>query len=95
MATSTMQVNILQARNNLSQLIKLVQADDEVIIANRGAPVAQLVAIKSKPDHQAAVLPIALTGIVAWLKLNPLPKHLQRRHADIQAGIDAERAAWD
>ena len=38
-----MQVNILEAKNRLSQLIKSAQAGEEVIIANRGAPVARLV----------------------------------------------------
>ncbi len=90
-----MQVNILEARNNLSQLIKSAQANDEVIIANRGAPVAQLVAIKSKPKDKATAVLGKAAGIVDWLKHNPLPKHLQRKHADIQAGINAERAAWD
>ena len=39
-----MQVNILEARNRLSQLIKAAQAGEEVVIANRGEPVARLVA---------------------------------------------------
>ena len=38
-----MQVNILEARNRLSQLIKAAQAGEEVVIANRGEPVARLV----------------------------------------------------
>src|SRR5258707_98144 len=37
-----MQVNIFEAKNRLSQLIKSVQAGEEVVIANRGEPVAQL-----------------------------------------------------
>ena len=35
------QVNILEAKNRLSQLIKSAQAGEEVVIANRGAPVAR------------------------------------------------------
>src|SRR5882672_4908174 len=38
-----MQVNILEAKNRLSQLIKSVQAGEVVVIANRGEPVARLV----------------------------------------------------
>ena len=38
-----MQVNILEARNRLSQLIKAARAGEEVVIANRGEPVARLV----------------------------------------------------
>jgi len=38
-----MQVNILEAKNRLSQLVKRAQAGEEIIIANRGQPVARLV----------------------------------------------------
>ena len=37
-STHNMQVNILQAKNQLSQLIKYARAGDEVVIANRGVP---------------------------------------------------------
>jgi len=37
------QVNIFEAKNRLSQLIRSVQAGEEVVIANRGEPVARLV----------------------------------------------------
>ena len=37
-----MQVNILEAKNRLSELIRLARAGEEVIIANRGEPVARL-----------------------------------------------------
>ena len=38
-----MQVNVLEAKNRLSRLLKSVQAGEEVVIANRGVPVARLV----------------------------------------------------
>jgi len=38
-----MRVNILEAEKRLSQLIKSVQAEEEVVIANRDQPVARLV----------------------------------------------------
>ncbi len=44
-----MQVNILEAKNRLSQLIKSVQAGEEVVIANRGEPVARLVPARETP----------------------------------------------
>jgi prevent-host-death family protein len=37
-----MQVNILEAKSQLSKLIKSAQAGEEVVIANRGEPVARL-----------------------------------------------------
>ena len=48
-----MQVNILEAKNRLSQLIKSAQRGEEVVIANRGEPVARLVPA-GKPSSAAA-----------------------------------------
>lgn len=88
-----MQVNILEAKNRLSQLIKSAQRGEEVIIANRGEPVARLIAAKGS----AASAPVegSANSILDWLHANPLPAHLQCSHEEIQAGIDEERAAWD
>ena len=46
-----MQVNILEAKTNFSQLLAAVAAGEEVIIANRGKPVAILMPIPSKPHR--------------------------------------------
>lgn len=83
-----MQVNVLEAKNRLSQLIKSAQAGDQVIIANRGAPVAQLIPI------QAAAQPLD-RNFSKWLASNPLPVHAQRSAQEIDAAIAEERAAWD
>lgn len=40
-----MQVNMLEAKNQLSRLVKAAQAGEEVIIANHGVPAARLVAV--------------------------------------------------
>lgn len=40
-----MQVNMLEAKNQLSKLVKAAQAGEEVIIANHGVPVVRLVAL--------------------------------------------------
>lgn len=84
-----MQVNILEAKNRLSQLIKLVQAGDEVVIANRGEPVVRLV------RTQAVQIETSKPGFLQWLETNPMPSHLRRSHADIELGISEERAAWE
>ena len=67
-----MQVNILQAKNQLSQLIKYALAGEEVIIANRGVPVVRLV----PEDPEVARMP-ADANFLHWLAANPLPKHAQ------------------
>ena len=42
------QVNVLEAKTHLSQLLKRAQDGEEVIIARDGTPVAQLVPIEAK-----------------------------------------------
>jgi prevent-host-death family protein len=86
-----MQVNILAAKNRLSQLVKSAQAGEEVIIANRGVPVARLVATASNtaPDGGQS------GGVIAWLAQHPLPAHARRSHEAIEAALNEERAGWE
>jgi len=87
-----MQVNILEAKNRLSQLIKSAQAGEEVVIANRGEPVARLVPIDQRA-HESRVGTAAY--ILEGLKQNPLPAHSRRTVEEIDAYIAEERASWD
>lgn len=48
-----MRVGIHEAKTNLSRLIPVVQAGDEVIITNAGRPVARLVAFHERGDKRA------------------------------------------
>lgn len=43
-----MQVNILEAKSQLSKLIKAAAAGEEVIIASNGIPVARLVPVEAR-----------------------------------------------
>ena len=88
-----MQVNILDAKNRLSELIKSALAGNDVVIANRGEPVVRLVATQGSGDSNAALGSASL--LLKWLENNPPPSHRRRSHKDIQAGIREERAAWD
>ena len=88
-----MQVNILDAKNRLSQLIKSAQAGEEVVIANRGEPVARLVPTSALSN--ASAKPGSAAAFLGWLAKNPLPAHHQRTHAEIEAVIAEERGAWD
>jgi prevent-host-death family protein len=85
-----MQVNIFEAKNRLSQLIKMARAGEDVVIANRGEPVARLVAT----DELA---PAAGNGkeILRWLRANPLPDYARRSAEEIEAAIEEARSAWD
>ncbi|MBI1906265.1 MAG: type II toxin-antitoxin system Phd/YefM family antitoxin [Rhodocyclales bacterium] len=84
-----MQVNILEAKNHLSQLIKSAQAGEEVVIANRGEPVARLV------PTQGTDRPGSGHDFLQWLDENPLPAFAQRSHEEIERFIQEERNAWD
>lgn len=81
-----MQVNMLEAKNQLSRLVKAAQAGEDVVIALRGIPAVRLVPINTgdqAPDP------------LAWLAAHPLPAHLKRSHDAIEAEIQAERQVWD
>jgi prevent-host-death family protein len=84
-----MQVNILEAKNRLSELIKSAQAGDDVVIANRGQPVVRLVPTESKSKIKQN------RNLLAWLQSNPLPTHAQKSASEIEVGIQLERQAWD
>jgi prevent-host-death family protein len=86
-------VNVLEAKNRLSELLRAVQAGEEVIIANRGAPVARLVpAASAEPEEHPRG---SAAAILAWLDANPLPEGSRRTAEEIDADILAEREAWD
>lgn len=88
-----MQVNILEAKNRLSQLIRSVQAGELVIIANRGEPVARLVSAKA--PEPASVDVGSGRAILDWVEKHPLPAYARRSAEEIDAAIAEERASWD
>jgi prevent-host-death family protein len=87
-----MQVNILEAKNRLSQLIKSVQAGEEVVIANRGEPVAELVPARTSSSAKAGVGSAA--AILGWIRDHPLPAYARRSAEEIDASIEEERNSW-
>jgi prevent-host-death family protein len=90
---NAVQVNILEAKNRLSQLIKSVQAGEEVVIANRGEPVARLVPAREISNATSG------TGnaraILDRLERHPLPDYVRRSTKEIDAAIEQERQSWD
>lgn len=86
-----MLINILEAKNRLSELIRAAREGEEVIIANRGRPVAKLTAV-----HDADMAPRgSAAAILGWLDDHPTPKAARRSAAEIDAAIEAEREGWD
>lgn len=88
-----MRVNILEAKNRLSQIIKAAQAGEEVVIANRGEPVAKLVPVQGKGSPHAE--PGSREAILWWLKNRKLPAHARRTAKEIDADIREARESWD
>lgn len=88
----TMKVNILEAKNRLSQLIKSALAGEEVVIANRGEPVVRLVPTESTAGSAEIGNGRA---ILDWLKNHPVPPYAKRSAREIDQAIQEERASWD
>ncbi|HEY1257952.1 MAG TPA: type II toxin-antitoxin system prevent-host-death family antitoxin [Stellaceae bacterium] len=88
-----MQVNILEAKNRLSQLIKAARAGEEVVIANRGEPVVRLV--PAGPAAATAAEAGSARAILDWLRDHPLPPYARRSAEEIDATILLERRSWD
>lgn len=81
-------VNILDARNRLSQLIAAATNGEDVVIAKRGRPVVRLVPIHDGVDRTGIELAL-------WLNANPLSAGPARSPGAIDEQIARERAAWD
>jgi prevent-host-death family protein len=75
-----MQVNMLEAKSRLSELVRAVQAGEEVVIANRGKPVVRLVSAQEPPLPTARVGSAA--ALLEHLKRNPLPLDPAYRRGD-------------
>lgn len=87
-----MQANMLDAKNRLSELVKAAQAGEEVLIADRGVPVARLLPVSGVRVGDGAR---GAQGIVAWLDAHPLPERLCRSPEAIASGMADKRVAWD
>lgn len=82
-------VNILEARNSLSRLVAAVGNGDEVVIANRGKPVARLVPVDEDPPKYTA------RQSAEWLTSNVVPAHASRSAAELDRQIASEREGWE
>lgn len=82
-------VNILDARNNLSKLVAAASAGEDIVIANRGKPVARLVSVDDDPPTHTA------GSAAAWLVSNPVPREASRSIAALEQQIASEREGWE
>jgi len=86
-----MQINVLDAKNRLSELLKLAESGEEVIIARRGAPSVRLVPV-TKTDLEPLG---SYQRLAAWHRAHAAPILPSRSGAEIDLAISAERDAWD
>jgi len=80
-------VNILDARNNLSQLVTAAGNGEEVVIAKRGTPVVRLIPV-APPERSAA-------GAARWFTTNPAPTRSSASPTELDERIARERADWE
>lgn len=78
------EVSIREARNNLSQLIREVQAGGNVTISNHGSPVARLVPVPRSTGR----------SILDTLDSLP-PLRRPRSDSEIDTAIRVERESWE
>lgn len=88
-----MQTNVLEAKNRLSQLLKAAQAGEDVVIANRGEPVARLVPVRGAGAGKSGRG--TAEAILRCLAEHPLPKYARRSAKDVEADIRDARESWD
>jgi len=80
-------VGVLEARNNLSRLIRRAKAGEEVIITSRDVPQVKLVPVEPEPEHGTGA------AIVKWFKEQP--QVTWRSGEEIDAALAAERESWE
>jgi prevent-host-death family protein len=68
-----MQVNVHEAKSQLSRLLELVESGESVVIARNGTPVARLVPAARQvgfPFGAAAAEPLTASGDDWWAPMN-------------------------
>lgn len=89
-----MQVNMLEAKNQLSKLVKAAQAGEEVIIANHGVPAVRLLPMENAASSRS--LADELTGLRVLLDEEnaelSIPPRANRLN-DFAAALQDEHAA--
>ncbi|MEO6532104.1 MAG: type II toxin-antitoxin system prevent-host-death family antitoxin [Pseudolysinimonas sp.] len=83
-------VNILDARNTLSQLVTAAGNGEDVVIAKRGTPVVRLV-----PVVTAEGVVHSASAAARWLTTNAAPVREAASSADLDERIARERADWE
>jgi prevent-host-death family protein len=86
-----MQINILDAKNRLSDLLRLAAQGEDIVIAKRGHPVARLVAVQDPRLDD----PGQLEGILSAINYHRqrLPNAAENGHVD--EIVRGNRESWE
>ncbi len=87
-----MQVNTLEARNQLSRLIDAALAGEEVVIARRGKPVVRLQPIAEQEIDETPGNP---AWIAEWFRNYKPDPAWAMTSEEVDAYLAEEDAAWD
>jgi len=80
------EVGVLEARNNLSALIRQAKNGDDVVITSRGEPQVRLVPVQPEPERGSVAAIFAALGPITWRGLT---------HEQIEDLINEERNSWE
>jgi len=80
------EVGVLEARNNLSSLIKRAESGEEIVITSHGRPTVRLDPVEPKPKVGSAEAILAV--------LDSIPSR-NASHEDIEAWINEQRNSWE
>lgn len=88
-----MQVNTLEAKNQLSRLIDSALAGEDVVIARRGKPAVRLVPVAEEGEVDER--PGNPAWIAQWFKENPIDPEWAMTSEEAEESIREERDSWD
>lgn len=66
-------VNIAELRHDLEDLLKRVEAGEEIVIENRNAPFALIIPFPVREDYEAERQRLAARGVMTLGKGGPIP----------------------
>lgn len=78
-ATDRIEVGVRDLKNNLSRHLKSVQAGGEVVVTDRGVPVARLTAIGAEVDRLSELIASGLVRAPESASVRPLPKPIRTK----------------
>ena len=70
--------SIYEAKAHLSELLRRVKAGQEVVVSERGVPIAKVVPLSPKPTFEERIEQLRSQGVIVPGKQKSIPKGLRR-----------------